>query len=266
MQRSQNFVRIALGVEYDGSRFHGWQTQADVPTVQEALEAALSKVADHPLTVHCAGRTDAGVHGYGQVVHFDTRAYREPRAWVLGGNMHAPPGLSVQWAQAMPEHFHARFSARRRRYRYVILNRSVRPAVLHRRVSFERKRLDAEAMHRAGQCLLGEQDFSAFRAAACQSERPVRTLHRLEVTRNGDFIALDVEANAFLHHMVRNIAGTLIAVGRGERPASWVAEVLESADRRRAGPTAPPDGLYFMGVGYPEEFSVPENDAPVLFV
>ena len=259
-------MRIALGVEYDGSRFHGWQTQADVPTVQEALETAVSNVADHPVIVHCAGRTDAGVHGYGQVVHFDTQARREPRAWVLGSNVHAPYGLSVQWARAMPERFHARFSARRRRYRYVILNRPVRPAVLHGRVSFERKRLDAQAMHRAGQYLLGEHDFSAFRAAACQAERPVRTLHRLTVARNGDFVVLDVEANAFLHHMVRNIAGTLIAVGRGERPEAWVGEVLKSADRRRAGPTAAPDGLYFMGVGYPEAFAVPENEAPVLFV
>ena len=259
-------MRIALGVEYDGARFHGWQTQIGVPTAQQALETALSRVADHPVIVHCAGRTDAGVHGYGQVVHFDTPAQRAPRAWVLGGNTNAPPGLGVLWAQAMPETFHARFSARRRRYRYVILNRPVRPAVLHGRVAFERTPLDAAAMHRAGQGLLGEHDFSAFRAAACQAKHPVRTLLRLDATRRGDFVVLDVTANAFLHHMVRNLAGTLIAVGRGERPEGWAREILESADRRRAGVTAPPQGLYFMGVGYPEAFGVPEREAPVLFV
>ena len=257
-------MRIALGVEYDGSRFRGWQTQEDVPTVQQALETAVSKVANHRVTVYCAGRTDAGVHGYGQVIHFDTASVRSPRAWVMGCNVNAPRSLSVQWAKEVPGHFHARFSARRRRHRYVMLNRRIRPAVLHGKVSWVRKPLDAQAMHRAGQALLVKHDFSAFRAAACQARRPVRTLSHLSVQRQGDFIVLDVAANAFLHHMVRNIAGTLMAVGYGDQAESWVTQVLASRDRTRAGVTAPPDGLYFMGVGYADEFAIPEQDRPVL--
>lgn len=251
-------MRIALGIEYEGSNFRGWQSQQDgVRTVQTTLEAALSRVADRPVAVVCAGRTDAGVHGAGQVVHFDTDAVRSPHAWVMGTNSHLPADVALTWAQPVPEDFHARFSAVARRYRYLILNRRYRPALAAGRATHWYRPLDAARMHEAGQALLGEHDFSSFRAAGCQAEHPVRALYALEVRRDGDRVVLEVEANAFLHHMVRNIAGVLLAIGGGERPVGWAAEVLAQCDRRCGGVTAPADGLYFLHVQYPQRYGLP---------
>ncbi len=254
-------MRIALGIEYDGRAFYGWQTQRQTPTVQATLEQALGKVANHPVSVICAGRTDTGVHARGQVVHFDTTADRSDRSWILGANANLPETVCVLWAQAVDDGFHARFSALGRRYRYQLLNRWVRPAVDVGRVSWERRPLDDEAMHEAAQALKGEHDFSAVRSSGCRANHPVREIREISVSRVGEIVSIDVAANAFLYHMVRNIAGTLLAVGRGEQPVEWVARVLATRDRNQAGVTAPPDGLYFMGVRYPTEYGLPE-DAP----
>lgn len=251
-------MRIALGIEYNGAAFSGWQIQdGGLRTVQGCLEAALSKVADHPVRVACAGRTDAGVHAIGQVVHFDSDAPRTMRAWVFGANANLPDEASVVWAQPVTEDFHARFSARRRRYRYVIFTRPVRPTVLAWRVAWDYRPLDEKRMAEAGAHLIGEHDFSSYRALCCQAKSPVRTVYRLDVTRQDDLIFIDIEANAFLHHMVRNIAGVLMAVGAGEREPVWAREVLELRDRTLGGVTAPPHGLYLMDVGYPEAFGIP---------
>ncbi len=251
-------MRLALGVEYDGSRFCGWQAQKeDLPTVQGALEAALSTVANEPVKVVCAGRTDTGVHGVGQVIHFDTAARRSERSWILGTNANLHKGVSVQWAQVVDDGFHARFSALRRRYRYVILNRFSRPSFARGRVTWERRPLDEARMQQAARHLVGEHDFNAYRAVACQAHSPVRTVSRLEIRRTDDLLTMDIEANAFLHHMVRNIAGVLMTIGAGEQGVDWSREVLESRDRTRGGITAPPHGLYFMGVDYPPEFAIP---------
>ncbi len=250
-------TRIALGIEYDGSRFSGWQVQAGTRTVQGCLEEALSRVADHPVRVVCAGRTDAGVHALGQVVHFDSTVRRAPHAWIFGTNTHLPSDVCVRWAQEVPEDFHARYQALRRHYRYVIYNHRVRPAIGAARVAWDYRPLAVEAMRAGARHLLGEHDFSAYRACACQAKSPVRTVYRLEVTRRGDHVLIDIEANAFLHHMVRNIAGVLMAIGAGERPPQWSREVLELRDRRLGGVTAPPGGLYFMRVWYPESYGLP---------
>jgi len=257
MKDAEGTPRIAIGVEYDGSRYAGWQRQAEAPSVQAAVEQALSRVADHPVEVTCGGRTDAGVHALGQVAHFNSPARRDPRSWVLGANTHLPGDIALLWASAVPSDFHARYSALGRTYCYVILNRPSRPAIDRHRVCWTHQPLDAEAMHDAAQCLLGEHDFSAFRAAECQSRTAVRRLEHISVARRGDRVFLEVSANAFLHHMVRNIAGTLLAVGRGERPGAWVAEALAGRDRRAAGITAPAGGLYFVGIRYPTVFRLP---------
>lgn len=249
--------RVILGLEYDGSRFFGFQRQRQRPTVQEVLEAALAAVADRPVTIHCAGRTDTGVHALGQVIHFDTLAERSERAWVLGCNSNLPASASVLWARPAAAGFHARFSARGRSYRYRILNRWTRPGLLQGRVSWERRSLDAARMHRAAQFLVGEHDFSSFRAPGCQAKHARRNLHRIAVERFGDEVRIEVSANAFLYHMVRNIAGTLIEVGVGKREPEWVAEVLALRQRARAGVTASPDGLYFVGVDYPDYPELP---------
>ena len=251
--------RIALGVEYDGSGFSGWQAQRSpqVPTVQEALESALTRVADEPVTVHCAGRTDAGVHALAQVVHFDTAAERSARAWVLGTNSMLPGAIAVQWAEQVDAGFHARFSAQFRRYRYLVLNRSERSALLYGRVCLQRQPLDAAVMHDAAQLLLGEQDFSAFRAAGCQSRSAMRRMDRIDVNRHGDMIIIDVQANAFLLHMVRNIVGALMAVGSAERDSEWLHAVLHSRDRSLCAATAPAAGLYLVAVGYAAHWGLP---------
>lgn len=250
--------RIALGVEYKGARYRGWQRQeSGVPSVQEALERALSKVAAAPLSVICAGRTDAGVHGSGQVVHFDTMVERPLKAWVMGANANLPPDISVTWAQPMPADFHARFSAVARRYRYVIYNDPVRPAHMAEEVTWNHRPLDVARMCAAARHLVGTHDFTSFRAVQCQAKSPVKTLHHLRVSEHGRFIVLDVRANAFLHHMVRNIAGVLMSIGAGEREPDWAAEVLAARDRRQGGVTAHPYGLYLVRVEYPERFALP---------
>jgi tRNA pseudouridine38-40 synthase len=249
-------MKIALGVEYDGSGFHGWQYQGDVRSVQESLEQALSQVADHPVTVHCAGRTDTGVHATGQVVHFETEAQRSERSWILGTNTLLPDDVSIAWASEMPESFHARFSALGRRYRYQILNRPFRSALWRNRAVWIHHPLDEERMHRAAQALVGTHDFSSYRALACQAKHPVRTLYSLQVCREGEIVTIEVHANAFLHHMVRNIAGVLIAIGKGDQAESWASEVLEFRDRTLGGVTAPAQGLCLTKVDYPEEFGL----------
>jgi tRNA pseudouridine38-40 synthase len=250
-------LKIALGIEYDGSDFHGWQYQGDVRSVQECLEQALSKVAAHPVTVHCAGRTDTGVHATAQVVHFETRAIRSPRSWILGTNVNLPPDICVNWVRQVPEDFHARFSAIGRHYEYHILNRATRSAIWRDRAVWQHHPLDHRRMHQAAQALVGTHDFSSYRALACQAKHPLRTIHRLTVAREADRLTIQVHANAFLHHMVRNIAGVLMTIGKGEKPLSWARVILELRDRTRGGVTAPPQGLYLTGVDYPPEFRLP---------
>jgi len=251
-------MRIALGLEYNGSQFCGWQMQSHgTRTVQGELEQALSIVADEPIKLVCAGRTDTGVHATGQVVHFDTHSERPEKAWVLGVNTHLPDDVASLWARPVGEDFSARFSATARCYRYVILNRKARPALLHGKVCWRHENLDVAAMHTAAQVLLGEQDFTAFRAAACQAEHARRCVHFIKVKHQGEFIYIDIEANAFLHHMVRNIVGSLMLVGNGEQPVAWIAELLHAQDRTLAGPTATADGLYLVHVTYPETAGLP---------
>ena len=246
-----------MGIEYDGSEFAGWQIQAGERTVQGCLESAVAAVADHPVKTSCAGRTDAGVHALGQVIHFDTESPRSDRSWRLGTNSNLPPDVSVQWVQPVADDFHARFSAVRRRYRYIIGNYAARSALQRRRVCWNHRPLDCARMAAAARHLIGEHDFSSYRALGCQAKSPVRTVYRLDVERRGDDVILDVEANAFLHHMVRNIAGVLMAVGTGVQPVEWTREVLGCRDRTLGGVTAPPQGLYLMAVTYPEHFRLP---------
>ena len=250
-------MRYAIGIEYEGTAYSGWQALDHIASVQAEVERALGQVADSRVQVVCAGRTDAGVHALAQVAHFDTEAVRPPRGWVLGANSHLPPDIALLWATAVPEDFHARFSATARRYRYLIFDRRTRSALWSHRTTFSSLPLDAAAMHDAGQRLVGTHDFTSFRAAECQAKTAIRTVEWLRVRRDGALVILEVQANAFLHHMVRNFVGTLLPVGRGERGAEWVSEVLEARDRRVAGITAPPQGLYFAGVRYPERFAVP---------
>ncbi len=254
--------RYALGVEYDGSGFSGWQRlskpgQPETSTVQGVLEEALSRVAARQVDTLCAGRTDAGVHGQCQVVHFDTEAERDPRGWMLGATSNLPPEVGVLWCVPVAGDFHARFSARARRYRYAILNRQIRPALGRQYLSWEKHPLDADAMHRAAQALLGENDFEAFRSAECQATHARRELQAISVVRHGEQVVLEVQANAFLHHMVRNLVGSLLMIGRGERPQEWMAELLAGRDRTLAGPTAPPDGLVFVGPLYEAQWRLP---------
>jgi tRNA pseudouridine38-40 synthase len=252
-------MRIALGLEYDGAGFQGWQSQPGGNTVQDVLELALARIAGAPARVNCAGRTDAGVHGLAQVVHFDTGAERQMTAWVRGANAHLPPGVAVQWAVPVTDEFHARFAARSRAYRYVLLNRSVRPALLSGKVGWCHRPLDLVAMQAAAACLTGEHDFSAFRAAGCQAKSPVKTIHSFEIARVGDLILFDCRANAFLHHMVRNLVGALVYVGMGRTTVDWVEHLLAARDRRLAAPTFAPDGLYLAGVEYAPEWGLPQQ-------
>lgn len=252
--------RVAVILEYDGSRFHGWQYQKQGHrSVAGVLQQAIEAVANESVEMVCAGRTDAGVHAAYQVVHFDTAVSRSLRSWVLGINSHLPGDVRVHWAGDAPADFSARFSATARRYRYLIADTPVRPALFRDAISWTHRPLDATAMHRAAQVLRGEHDFSAFRAAGCQARSASRYIEDIRVWRQGAFVLLDITANAFLHHMVRNIAGTLMTVGKGDAPESWVGEVLERQDRRQAGITAPPQGLYLVDVRYPEHFGIPRG-------
>jgi tRNA pseudouridine38-40 synthase len=254
--------RIAVALEYDGAQFAGWQTQqAGVSSVQETAEAAFGRIAAAPVSLICAGRTDAGVHALGQVAHFDTAALRGERGWVLGANSNLPPSISVRWARTVPRHFHARYSAESRTYRYFILNRLGRSALAAQRATLVYRALDVGRMSVAADSLLGEHDFSAFRAAGCQARSPIRRLYGLKVERHGDQVIIEATANAFLHHMVRNLVGLLLDVGVGKAPPQWAAEVLAARDRTRSSPTAPAAGLYLWKVRYPQAFGLPEEAA-----
>ena len=252
-------MKVAAGIEYDGSGFNGWQFQDNGVSVQEKVEQAFGFVADHPVRVVCAGRTDTGVHALEQVVHFETTSRRSERSWVFGANANLPKSVAVIWAREVDESFHARFSAQARRYRYVIFNRHVRPTFLAYRVTWDHRPLDVERMAQAAACLVGEHDFNAYRASACQAKSPVRTVHRLTVSRKDDLVIIDIQANAFLHHMVRNIAGVLMAIGAGEQSVSWSQQVLESRERALGGVTAPPYGLYLVNVEYGPQFDLPQT-------
>ena len=250
--------RLAVGIEYDGTRYAGWQNQPGLLTLQDAVQKALSEVADHPVTVTAAGRTDAGVHACGQVAHFDTQADRPVRGWVLGANSHLPPDIAINWAMEVERSFHARHTAQGRSYRYCMLRRATRPAILRDRVCWIRSPLDVDAMHAGAQALVGEHDFTSFRAAECQSTTAMRHVDSISVNGDGPLVVIEITANAYLHHMVRNIAGALLMVGAGERPSSWMAEALAARDRTRAGITAPAAGLYLWQVRYPKSLQIPE--------
>lgn len=258
-------MRIALGIEYNGSEFYGWQAQAELPTIQGCLEAALSKIADEIIILFCAGRTDAGVHATGQVVHFDTQVNRPIRAWIMGTNSYLPSAISVRWAQIVNDDFHARYTALSRCYRYFIYNTATRPALLHQRVTWRYEELNVATMHEASRYLIGELDFSSFRSSQCESKSPMRNVHRITINRHNEFVIIEIEANAFLHHMVRNIAGVLMRVGAGYEEPEWALEVLQAKDRRKAVETAPASGLYLYAVKYPTIFSLPEKDNVSLF-
>lgn len=249
--------RVAAIIEYDGTDYAGWQSQAHSVSIQDAVQTALSFVAGHPVVAICAGRTDAGVHAVGQVIHFDTHAVRTPRAWVLGANTKLAPSIALQWAGEVSMGFHARHKAVRRVYRYVILNRSARSALQRARTAWIHRPLDAKVMHAAAQALIGEHDFSAFRSIECQSQTTIRRVDSIEVSRDDDYVSLQITANAYLHHMVRNIVGTLLELQREIDPVAAMARVLASADRRYAGATAPAVGLYLWRVDYPKDFAIP---------
>lgn len=250
-------MRIALGIEYNGHGFYGWQAQRGLSTVQGALEEALAKVANESILLFCAGRTDANVHATGQVVHFDTHAKRHIDAWIWGTNAHLPPAIVVRWARAVDYSFHARFKATARRYRYVIYNHPIRPAILAHRVTWHYYPLDIERMREAGKFLIGEQNFNSFRSSQCNSKSPMRNVTDFTVERQGDFVMIEVEANAFLHHMVRNIVGSLLKIGGGVKEPYWMREVLDAKSRRAAAETAPADGLYLIQVRYPGPYLFP---------
>lgn len=254
-------MRVAIGIEYDGTAYNGWQRQKSGNGVQACVEAAIARVANEDVDVIAAGRTDAGVHASGQVAHFDAHARRSDRGWLLGANSNLPDDIAVTWVRAVPDEFHARFSALSRSYRYVILNRLVRSALHRHRAWWVHQHLDADAMQRAAQSLLGEHDFSAYRAAGCQANTAVREITRIDVSRDADWITLDVTANAFLQHMVRNIAGTLVAIGAGEQAEAWARDVLDSRDRTAGGVAAPPHGLTLVEVTYPDAFEIPVGTA-----
>ena len=253
--------RVAVGIEYDGAAFHGWQRQPHANSVQETVEAALSRVADSPVELTCAGRTDAGVHARAQVAHFDTGADRLPRAWLLGANSALPPEVNLRWVFPVPDQFHARFGALRRSYRYLLLNQPTRSSLAAGRALVVYRPLDAVAMQTAANHLVGEHDFSAFRAAECQARSPVRRIEALSVRRHDAWVCVEATANAFLHHMVRNIVGTLLAVGLGDAPATRAREQLESRQRRTGEATVAAHGLYLWQVDYPPEFGLPGDSA-----
>ncbi len=247
-------MRIALGIEYAGNNFVGWQIQPELRTVQGCVEIALSKVANHSVKVFCAGRTDTGVHALEQIIHADINVERTEKSWVLGINSNLPKDISVLWVKTVDNDFHARFSAQARHYRYIIFNRPVRPAILYKKVTWEFRTLDIKAMQIASEYLIGTHNFSSYRAVSCQAKSPIRTILSLKISYVEKKIIIDIVANGFLHHMVRNIAGVLIAIGRGEKPIKWANEVLKAENRKVGGITAPPDGLYFVKVDYPKPY------------
>lgn len=257
-------MRMAAILEYDGAAFSGWQRQPHAPSVQAVVEDALSKVADGAVTVTVAGRTDAGVHATAQVIHFDTPVARSAHGWLRGANSNLPRGIAVLWVGEVADDFHARYGAIEREYRYVILNRPVRPTYLAGRVTHDYRAIDVDRMNAGARLLVGTHDFNAYRAAECQAKSPVRELRHLAIERNGELVAITAAANAFLHHMVRNLAGVLLAIGAGERAPAWAREILESRDRTQGGITAPPDGLYLTRVTYPERFGMPNDQRNVI--
>lgn len=259
-------MKIALGIEYDGSQYSGWQRQPNQITVQGRVEDALSRIANETIQLHCAGRTDAGVHGTGQVVHFDTNADRDNAAWTFGVNSNLPKDIAVRWAMEIGDDFHARFSATARRYRYIICNQRIRPGILFHGVSHYYEHLDESLMHEAAQALVGEHDFTSFRATYCQANSPFRNIISIEVIRRNQYVIVDVKANAFLHHMVRNIVGSLIEVGTKEQEPAWMKTALLAKDRSAAGPTAKPHGLYMVEVDYPEQWGLPRPEIGPLFI
>lgn len=251
-------MRIVAGIEYNGNKFHGWQSQDDVITIQTTLEHALSKVANDPIKIFCAGRTDRGVHATNQVIHFDTQVDRKESAWLLGANTYLPGAISIQWVKTMPdEDFHARFSALSRRYQYLIYNHTVRSSLFCGTTTWVNHPLNEHEMQKAAQCLLGEHDFSSFRSAQCQSRTAFRHIYTINITRVGKLVVMDIVANSFLHHMVRNIAGVLIEIGQGRRDYPWCQEVLLAKDRTYGGKTAAPSGLYLTGVRYADKYELP---------
>lgn len=258
--------RIALGLRYDGTHYHGWQTQEGLKTVQHAVENAVSHVADHPVIVTTAGRTDAGVHATAQVIHFDTTAIRTEHAWVFGVNGNLSHDISVTWAKPVAANFHARFSATSRTYRYIIYNHSIRPGILRKAVGWYYRPLDEKRMHESALYLVGEHDFSSFRGSGCQATHPIRKINYIKVSRVKDMVVIEVQANAFLLHMVRNIVGSLIAVGSGEKPIHWIKEVLLARDRRHSGVTMAPRGLYLVAIDYPDEFAIPQTEVGPFFL
>lgn len=258
-------VRLALGISYNGQGYEGWQSQPSGRTVQDKLEAALTQFAAQPVSTLCAGRTDAGVHGLMQVVHFDTPLARDPFSWVRGTNTYLPPDIAVQWAQPVPDAFHSRASAVARRYCYVLLESPVRPSVEAGRVGWVFRPLDGDAMREAASALLGEHDFSSFRASACQAKTPIKTVNRIAISRRGTgntaYWRFEFEASAFLHHMIRNIMGCMVYIGQGSHPPGWMAEVLAARNRDAAAPTFSPDGLYFRGPVYDAKWGLPDRTA-----
>ena len=266
LERDHDQQRIAIAVEYKGSQFHGWQRQTKpaVPTIQQCLEQALSTVADHPVSLTCAGRTDAGVHAVGQLAHFDVSVSRELKAWVKGANSLLPASIRVLWAQHVDQQFHARFSAQSRRYQYWIHNSAERSGIFAGLVTHYPQPLDHQLMHDAAQSLLGEQDFTSFRALACESPTAMRNVYAVKVFRQRERVCIDIEANAFLLHMVRNISGSLMEIGAKRQPVSWLKTLLAAKDRSLAAATARPDGLYLMAVSYPTEFVV-SSSTPSIF-
>ena len=255
--------RIAVGIEYDGGAFHGWQLQPHATSVQATLQHALSEIAAAPIALSCAGRTDAGVHARAQVAHFDTTAQRSSHGWLLGTNRALPAAVSLRWVQPVPDHFHARYGALRRSYRYLLLNRPARSALAAGRAWCVHGPLDASHMQAAADLLVGEHDFSAYRAAECQARSPLRRIESLAVRRREDWVSVDVTANAFLHHMVRNIVGTLVAIGRGDAPPERAREQLESRQRSTGEATAPAHGLYLWRVEYAPQFGLPDDSAMI---
>lgn len=259
--------RVALSIEYDGSEFHGWQRQASGQmSVQECLEHALSSVGNTEIRVACAGRTDAGVHATNQIVSFESPVARSPKAWVMGGNASLPPQVRVNWACGVAADFHARFSAVSRTYRYVWLTRAIRSTMVYRKATWSRHDLDIDAMQQSVGCLIGEHDFSAFRAASCQSNSPCRRVDKITFSRHGPFVVMEITANAFLHHMVRNLAGSIAMVGRHLKSVSWIDELLQGRNRTVAADTAPPDGLYLVSVAYPDAYNLPEQQKGPIFL